>query len=214
MSYPVYLVGIYLACELVANMTASKITVVGPFAVPAAVYVFTLTYTLLDLINHLLGPREARRVVLAGFVANVVLAAYSLIAVYLPPAPFWGGQTAFAQVVGSTPRVVLASLLAYLVSSNLDVTTFAWLSHRMAPWARVLLSNAVGLGADTVLFITIAFAGSTPLLPLMTGQYAVKMAVTVVSIPLIYLSHHFAGPRALDSAGQTPEGGRPGGGTL
>lgn len=191
--YPIYLVGVYLACELVANVTASKVTVVGPFTVPAAVYIFTITYTLLDLINHVLGPRETRRVVVTGFLANVVLAGYSLFAIRLPPAPFWGAQEAFSHVMGSTPRVVLASLLAYLVSSNLDVTTFALLRNRVAPWARVLLSNAVGLGVDTVLFIIIAFYGTMPLLPLMGGQYAVKMAVTVISIPLIYLSHYIAG---------------------
>ncbi len=188
MSYPIYLVGIYLACELTANVTASKVTIVGPFVVPAAVYIFTLTYTLLDLINYILGSREARRVVFAGFAANLLLAAYSLLAVYLPPAPFWPGQAGFAQVLGATPRLVTASLLAYLISSNIDVSAYAWLSRRAAPWARVLLSNAVSLAADTIIFITIAFAGQTALLPLMLGQYAVKMAVTVISVPLIYLA--------------------------
>lgn len=185
--YPVSLVGIYLACELIANITAGKITVVGPFAVPAAVYVFALTYTLLDLINYTLGQKETRRVVTTAFLANALLALYSFIVIKLPPAPFWGAQDAFAQVLGNTPRVVLASLTAYLVSSNLDVSTYALLSTRVAPWARVLLSNAVGLGVDTVLFISIAFAGQMPLLPLIGGQYVVKMAVTVISIPLIYL---------------------------
>ncbi|MGI6611694.1 MAG: queuosine precursor transporter [Limnochordia bacterium] len=187
MRYPIYLVGMYLACELVANITAGKITVLGPFSIPVASYVFALAYTLLDLINYALGPREARRVVTAGFLANAILAGYSLLTVYLPPAPFWEGQEAYARVLGSTPRVVLASLIAYLVSSNLDVSTYAWLSQRMAPWGRVLLSNAVGLGVDTLLFITIAFYGKLPLRPLIGGQYAVKMAVTVISIPLIYL---------------------------
>lgn len=186
--YPVYLIGLYLGCELVANITAGKITTIGPFAVPAAVYIFTITYTLLDLINYTLGKQEARRVVTAGFLANTILAIYSFVAVALPPAPFWPAQEAFHTVLGSTPRVVLASLLAYIVSSNIDVSTYAWLSKRMAPWARVLFSNAFGLGADTVLFITIAFVGTTPILPLMIGQYTVKMAVTVVSIPLIYLA--------------------------
>ena len=190
MPYPIFLVGIYLACELTANVTASKVTMVGPFVVPAAVYIFTITYTLLDLINHTLGSKETRRVVWTGFCGNVVLAVYGLIAVGLPAAPFWAGQAGFAQVLGATPRLVTASLLAYLVSSNIDVSAYSWLSRRCAPWARVLLSNAVSLALDTIIFISIAFAGSMPLWPLMLGQYIVKMAVTVVSVPLIYLARN------------------------
>lgn len=190
LTYPVYLVGLYLACELIANITASKLTIVGPFTVPAAVYIFTITYTLLDLINYTLGSREARRVVFAGFLGNVVLAGYSWLAINVPPAPFWSGQAGFAQVLGATPRVVTASLLAYLISSNIDVSTYAWLSKRVAPWARVLISNAISLAADTAIFITIAFAGLASILPLMIGQYVVKMIVTVISIPLIYLARH------------------------
>ncbi|HHW10289.1 MAG TPA: queuosine precursor transporter [Firmicutes bacterium] len=192
MRYPIYLVGLYLACELTANVTASKVTVLGPFSVPAAVYIFTLTYTLLDLINHTLGPQEARRVVLAGFIGNAVLAGYSLFAVQLPPAAGWPAQEAFAAVIGNTPRIVFASLVAYLVSSNMDVTAYAWLSRRTRPWARVLISNGVGLAVDTVLFVTIAFAGVLPVWPVMIGQYSVKMAVTVLSVPLIYLARHIA----------------------
>lgn len=188
--YPVYLIGLYLACELTANITASKVTVVGPFAVPAAVYIFTITYTLLDVINHTLGSKEARRVVMAGFLGNVVLAVYSWLAVSVPPAPFWSGQAGYAQVLGATPRVVTASLLAYLISSNIDVSAYVWLSKKVAPWARVIISNAFSLAADTMIFITIAFVGLIPIWPLMVGQYVVKMVVTVISVPLIYLTRY------------------------
>jgi uncharacterized integral membrane protein (TIGR00697 family) len=188
--YPIMLAGLYIACELVANITASKISIIGPFAVPAAVYIFTITYTLLDVINRVLGPQEARRIIMVAFVCNALLALYSFLAVALPPAPFWDGQEAFARTLGSTPRIVVASLLAYLVSSHLDVSIYAWLSKRVAPWARVLVSNGLGLGADTVIFITLAFAGTgVALTSLMLGQYVIKMVVTVISIPLIYLSH-------------------------
>jgi uncharacterized integral membrane protein (TIGR00697 family) len=74
------------------------------------------------------------------------------------------------------------------VSSLIDVQVFAWWRERVGRyrWARVLTSNAVSTLVDSVLFITIAFAGVMPIWPLIIGQYIVKMAVTVVSIPLIY----------------------------
>jgi uncharacterized integral membrane protein (TIGR00697 family) len=182
-------IGIYIACNIIANVTASKPVMVGGILVPAAVFIYTLTFTLIDLINEQLGKEGARQVVYAGFAANLLLAGYSWLAVVLPPAPFYQGQEAFAGVLGSTPRVVFASLTAYLVSSLIDVHFFAWWRERIGrgKWMRVLTSNAVSTLIDSIVFISIAFWGVLPVLPLIQGQYIVKMAVTVVSIPLIYL---------------------------
>lgn len=81
-----------------------------------------------------------------------------------------------------------ASLIAYLVSTLIDVRVFAWWRERIGRyrWARVLISNAVSTLIDSIVFITIAFLGVMPVFPLIAGQYLVKMAVTLVSIPLIY----------------------------
>jgi len=182
-------IGLYIACNIIANVTASKSVMVGGIVVPAAVFIYSLTFTLIDLINERLGKEGARQVVYAGFAANLLLAGYSWFAVALPPAPFYQGQEAFAGVLGSTPRIVFASLTAYLVSSLIDVQFFAWWRERIGrgKWMRVLASNAVSTLVDSIVFISIAFWGVLPVLPLIQGQYIVKMAVTVVSIPLIYL---------------------------
>jgi uncharacterized integral membrane protein (TIGR00697 family) len=83
---------------------------------------------------------------------------------------------------------VAASLFAYLVSSLLDVEIFAfWKTRVRGPrWVRVLTSNAVSTGVDSALFVTAAFAGLLPLLPLIIGQYVIKMVMTFISLPLIY----------------------------
>ncbi len=192
MSFEIILiVSLYIACELIANTTAGKpVALPGNIVVPAAVFIYALTFTLIDLINDRLGKQGARRVVYAAFLANLLLAAYTQIAIWLPPAPFFGaeGQAAFTSVLGSTWRVVTASLTAYLVSSLIDVQIFAWWRERVGRyrWARVLASNAVSTLIDSTVFITIAFLGVMPVLPLIAGQYLVKMIVTVISIPLIY----------------------------
>ena len=112
-------------------------------------------------------------------------------AYWLPLPPFYGeqSQAAFAAVLGSTWRIVLASLTAYIVSSLIDVQVFAWWRKRVGRhrWGRVLVSNSVSTLIDSAVFIGIAFAGVMPLVPLIRGQYIVKMTVTIVSIPLIYL---------------------------
>ena len=187
----ILIVSLYIACELIANTTAGKpVTLPGGIIVPAAVFIYALTFTLIDLINDHLGKQGARYVVYAAFLANLLLAAYTQFAIWLPPAPFYGeeAQAAFAGVLGSTWRIVAASLIAYLISTLIDVQVFAWWRERVGRyrWARVLTSNTVSTLIDSVVFITIAFLGVMPVLPLIAGQYAVKMAVTLVSIPLIY----------------------------
>jgi uncharacterized integral membrane protein (TIGR00697 family) len=183
------LIGLYIACELIANVTASKPVQIGGLVVPAAIFIYTLTFTLIDLINESMGKKGARRVILAAFIANLLLAAYAQFAVLLPPASFYSGQEAYASVLGSTPRIVLASLTAYLISSLIDAEIFAfWKSRIRGPrWLRVLVSNTVSTGVDSVVFIALAFYGLMPIWVLIKGQYVVKMAITLISLPLIYL---------------------------
>lgn len=183
------LISFYVACELIANTTAGKVTALGPLSVPAAIYIFALTFTVIDLINEHFGRMGARRVVLAALAANVLMAGYYQLAVALPPAPFFHDQQAYARVLGATPRIVFASLTAYLVASLLDVEIFAWWRRRIGgpPAARVIVSNAVSTLVDSLVFVTLAFWGLLPLAPIIAGQYVVKMGVTMVSVPLIYL---------------------------
>lgn len=196
------LIGLYIACELIANVTASKPVQLGGIVVPAAIFIYTLTFTLIDLINESMGKPGARRVILAAFIANLLLAAYAQLTVLLPPASFYSGQEAYASVLGSTPRIVFASLTAYLISSLIDAEIFAfWKAHIHGPkWLRVLASNAISTWIDSVFFITLAFYGLMPIWPLIKGQYLVKMAITLLSLPMIYLvrSYRERPPRAFD----------------
>ena len=185
----ILIIGLYIACEIIANVTAGKpVLLPGNIVVPAAVFIYAITFTLIDLVNDRLGKQGARYVVYTAFLANLLLAAYTRFAIAMPAPPFYEGQEAFAGVLGSTWRIVVASLIAYLVSTLIDVQVFAWWRERVGRyrWARVLVSNSVSTLIDSAVFITIAFLGVMPVLPLITGQYVVKMAVTLVSIPLIY----------------------------
>ena len=129
-----FIIGLYIACEIIANVTASKPVMIGDsIVVPSAVFIYALTFTLIDLVNDRLGKQGARYVVYTAFAANLLLAGYVQFAIWLPPAPFYGeeGQEAFAGVLGSTWRIVVASLIAYLVSTLIDVQVFAWWRERV-----------------------------------------------------------------------------------
>ena len=184
-------IGLYVACELIANVTAAKPIVVGPIVVPAGVFVYALSFTLIDLVNERLGKIGARRVIATAFSANLLLAVYAQLTVWWPAPGFFDGDAAFARVLGSTPRIVAASLAAYLVASLLDAEVFAWWRAKIGGyrWLRVFVSNACSTAVDSALFVTLAFLGTLPVLPLIVGQYIVKMAVTVGSLPLIYALH-------------------------
>jgi hypothetical protein len=200
-------IGLYVACELIANVTAVKPIVLGGavgavlaplggilpseegrLVVPAGVFIYALTFTLLDLINERLGKRGARQVIGTALGANLLLAVYAQLTVWWPAPAFFDAQPAVARVLGATPRIVVASLGAYLVASLIDAELFAWWRARVGGyrWVRVLVSNAVSTWVDSLVFVTLAFAGVLPLLPLIVGQYVVKMGVTVASLPLIY----------------------------
>ena len=189
-----YIIVLYVACELIANATAGRITVIGPFMVSGAIFIFTLSFTLIDLINEGMGKQAARRVVYAAVIANALLALYSIFVVNLPMPPGEFSGTAllesYRQVFGQTPRIVIASITAFVAAGLLDVELFARLRKRINPGGRVVVSNAVGLLLDAVLFNSIAFLGVFTLGEigsLVTGEYVMKIAVTFVSVPLIYL---------------------------
>ena len=187
----ILVIGLYIACEVIANVTATKPVALGSIVVPAAVFIYALTFTLIDLINERLGKQRARQVIYAAFAANILLAVYAQFAIALPAASGYPDQEAFSGVLGPTWRIVIASLTAFLIASLIDVEIFAWWRQRIGRyrWARVLVSNAVSTFFDSIVFISIAFGGVSgyDVPDLIGGQYVVKMGITVVSIPLIYL---------------------------
>lgn len=184
------LIGLYIACEIIANVAANKpITFLGASA-PGGVFIYALTFTLIDLVNEKLGKTGARHVIYTAFAANALFALYSAFIISLPSPSFYTGQDAFAAVLGSAPRIVASSLAAYLVSSLIDVEIFALWKKKVGgyKWLRVLASNAVSTAVDSALFVVLAFAGTLPVVPLIVGQYLIKMGITVLSLPLIYAS--------------------------
>ena len=185
----IILMGLYIGAELAANVTEAKPVQLWGLTVDGGTFIYALTFTLLDLFHEKQGKRGAQKLVLAAFAANLLLAAYVHLTVQLPYPSFYEGQESYRQVLGATPRIVAASLTAFLLASLVDAEVYAWLKRRILDhrWLRVLGSNAVGTFLDSVLFITLAFYGRFPLLPLVIGNFTVKMVVTVLSLPLIYV---------------------------
>ena len=181
-------VGLYIGAELAANVTEAKPVRFLGLTVDGGTLIYALTFTLLDLINERQGKRGAQKVVVAAVAANLLLAMYVHLTIRLPYPAFFEHQASYEQVLGPTLRIVAASLTAFLIASLVDTEVYAWLRGRIRAyrWLPVLASNALGTFLDSALFISLAFYGRFPLLPLILGNYAIKMMVTAVSLPLIY----------------------------
>jgi hypothetical protein len=179
---------LYVACEIIANVTAGRPASLFGIVVPSAVFIYTLTFTLIDVIHEIYGKEGSRKVILGAFFANILLAIYTYLVLHLPAPDFFTDAQSYVTVFGATPRIVFASLTAYLVSSMVDVEIYhVWKKKiQKSKWSRVLVSNSIATLVDSCVFITIAFAGVMPILPLIAGQYLVKMVITVISLPLIY----------------------------
>lgn len=185
------LLAVYVAGHVTANALAAKlITVGGVFTVGALAY--PLTYVLQDVLSEVYGEARARWVVLCSFIGCLVLVLFTLVAGAIPEAGVAPLDGCFERVFSVTPRIVLASLSAFLLGGLVDVRLFFLIRKitgaRML-WLRKLGSTAIGQGVDSAVFVLIAFAGALPadtLLAMALSQYALKAALAVFGLPFSY----------------------------
>lgn len=186
------LAGLFFTTLLVANIISVKVIMVWGIVLPAAVICYPWTYAFTDVINEVWGKERAKKVVLYGFLFSIVALAFYQVAMLLPSAPFWGEQQAFVTILGASSRIILASMIAYLISQTVDVYIFNTIKEKMQGkhlWVRNNTSTIFSQGIDTVIFISLAFWGYMPLsalLAMMGWQYVVKVGIAVVDTPLVY----------------------------
>jgi uncharacterized integral membrane protein (TIGR00697 family) len=187
----------FVTCLITANITAVKLIDVFGFVLPAGIIIFPISYIVGDVLTEVYGYRQARLVIWLGFFCNLITVIAIWIGQILPPASFWDGQIAYERVLGYTPRLLIASFLAYLVGefansfvlAKMKVTTKGrWL------WARTIGSTVVGEGLDSLVFTILAFSSTLPtkalILAILT-QWLVKVAYEAFVTPLTYIVVNF-----------------------
>jgi len=186
------LFSIFLACLLISNIIAGKLILVFGMVLPSAVILFPITYILGDVFTEVYGYEKTRSIIWIGFAANMLMSMIFMIAVALPYPGFFKDQSAYATVLGLTPRIVLASLIAYWAgefANSISLSILKKLTKGKFLWVRTIGSTVVGQSLDTVLFISISFAGNVPLsvlLQMMAAQYLFKVAYEAVLTPFTY----------------------------
>ena len=187
----VIITAVFITCLITANIIAVKIITLGPFTLPAAIFVFPLSYIFGDVLTEVYGYSVTRRVIWLGFLCNLIFVFFAWIGQLLPAASFWGGQGAYESILGYTPRLLGASLAGYLVGEFVNSFVLARmkvLTEGRWLWSRTIGSTIIGQGLDTVIFITLAFIGTASAVPTMIlHHWVVKVGIEVVLTPATYV---------------------------
>ena len=190
-SVPFMLLGIlFNVCLITANLLETKVISVCGLTVTAGLLVFPISYIINDCITEVWGFRKAGLIIWTGFAMNSFVVTLGLVAVALPPAPFWEGEEHFNFVFGMAPRIVVASLAAFLVGSFLNAYVMSRMKLRSGERhfsVRAIVSTVAGETADSLLFFPIAFGGVIAwreLAGMMVLQIVLKSMYEVVILPV------------------------------
>jgi queuosine precursor transporter len=183
---------LFVAVLLISNIASTKIVDFGIFTFDGGTLLFPLSYIFGDILTEVYGYKKARSTIWLGFLCIFMMSAILIIVGSLPPAADWGNQAAYDAILGLTPRIVLASLLAFTLGSFSNSFILSrmkvWTKGKML-WSRTIGSTVVGEFVDSAAFILIAFFGVLPnglLWTLIISNYIFKTLVEVVLTPLTY----------------------------
>ena len=216
--------GCYIGAQVISQVTSLKIGSVTDRAVDMGTFIYPITFTLRDVIHKVAGRRAARTVIFTSAGVNLFLAAYLAWVASVPSHESYPLGAEYAAVLGPLWRIVVASLLAMVVSELIDTEVYHWWVTRVTvrfQWLRVLVSNAVSVPIDNLIFAVGAFA---PLFFLSASQIdqslpwdavwdvfwvnlTIKGLVSLVSVPLIYLVRDRALAVRADRVDRTPQAG-------
>jgi queuosine precursor transporter len=188
---------IFVTCLITANIIAVKLVSIAGFVLPAAVIIFPLSYIVGDVLTEVYGYRQARQVIWFGFLCNLIAVVAIWLGGLLPAASFWDGQAAYDRILGYTPRLLVASFVAYLIGEFANAFVLARLKIATRGrwlWTRTIGSTLVGQGLDSLVFITLAFVGTIPLGGLagaIVTQWLAKSIYEAAATPLTYAVVNF-----------------------
>ena len=181
---------LFCVCLIAANLLETKVIEVCGLSLTCGLLVFPISYIINDCIAEVWGFEKARIIIWSGFAMNFFVVALGLIAVQLPAAPFWEGEAHFNFVFGMAPRIVVGSLLAFLVGSFLNAYVMSKMKLRNQGRyfsLRAIASTLVGETADSLIFFPIAFwglIGVKELAGMMVAQIVLKSLYEVLVLPL------------------------------
>jgi len=182
----------FVTVLLISNVASTKILDLGPFTFDGGTLLFPLSYIFGDILTEVYGYRRSRKVIWLGFICAFLMSLIFIIVGKLPPAKGWENQDAYDKILGLTPRIVIASLIAYFSGEFSNSFILAkmkiWTGGKFL-WTRTIGSTLVGEFVDTMLFILIAFSGILSwslIFTVIISNYVFKTGVEVIFTPVTY----------------------------
>ena len=196
---------LYVATLLIFNIVAVKLWHFGPLVFTAGILLVPLTYIFGDVLTEVYGYARTRQIIWLGFICNALMILCIELAIRLPAAPDWHMQNEFAALLGNTPRIAAASLLAYWAGEFMNSYVIARMKVACKGrfmWLRMVASTLAGQAIDSGIFITAAFAGNVPphqLLVMIASVIVFKVAYEFLLTPVTYkVVNHIKAREQLD----------------
>ena len=187
------LTSLFIACLLISNIVTGRLIDLKGYTITADLFLFPITYIFGDVITEVYGFKKVRITIWLGFTANLLMTFFCMLAIALPYPSYFQNYEAYNAVLGFTPRVVSASLIAYCIgefTNSVIISKMKVLTEGRWLWTRTITSTIVGQGLDTIIFMTIAFGGIYPasvFLGMMLVQYWWKVGYEILVTPLTYI---------------------------
>jgi len=188
---------LFVAVLMISNVASSKWVSLGPFTFDGGTILFPISYIFGDILTEVYGYHKSRQVIWIGFFCALLMSVVFAIVCFLPSASGWENQDAYSAILGTTPRIVAGSLVAYFAgefSNSYVLARMKILTRGRWLFTRTIGSTIVGEGIDTVFFILVAFAGTLPASTLFSGlvsNYIFKVGFEVAATPVTYALVNF-----------------------
>ena len=186
------ILAVFAAILLISNLAGTKLIAFGPIITDSGAILFPISYILGDVLTEIYGYKYARRAIWVGLGVMLLAVLCFTIVRYMPPAPEYTAQASYEAVLGFFPRIVAASLAAFLTGSFLNSFVLAKLKVKTKGkklWLRLIGSTVVGELCDTVVFAFVAFGGILQGMNMVTYiliGWIFKTVVEIVFLPITY----------------------------
>ena len=188
--------GLFVSFLIAMNILGAKIIPFGPFAVSVAFLIVPWSFLLTDIVGEVYGKKKARELIIAGVISLIIFLGFIILFVWLPPAErFKEGNAEYTSIFGTSARIVMASIVAFLLSQFNDIWSF-WkireITNKKFLWIRSNVSTILSMIIDTFAFMFLAFYMLTPkftfwfIIQMIIPYLIFKMIWGVASTPLVY----------------------------
>ncbi len=191
------ILGLFVAVLLISNIASTKIVQIWRFTFDGGTVIFPLSYIFGDVLTEVYGYKKARKAIWVGFFSAFLMSLILWLVGILKPSEGWNLQNAYMSILGQTPRIVGASLIAYFAgefTNSVILAKMKILTKGRWLWLRTIGSTIAGQAVDTAFFCVIAFAGlyaGRLLLSIIISNYIFKVSLEIVMTPATYGAVHF-----------------------